>query len=97
MALHFYSGTLHFYSEFKCTACPMRPQGMLASHIRLIHRRPDALTKWLLLERAPSRYIPLAMMRLPRLRSIVSSMLNRTPSAHHLVQDVGPRVAAEPC
>ena len=44
--------------------CPQATSGLSNAG-----RTPFA--KWLLLERAPSRYIPLALMRLPRLRSIV--------------------------
>ena len=48
-------------------------QGMATSHIRLIQRSPMALTKWLCEERTASRYTPLASMRGPEHRSIVSS------------------------
>ena len=54
--------------------------------LRLIQRRPEALTRWDLLERAASRYMALALIRLPH-RARVSSMPNTSGSSSCAMAD----------
>jgi hypothetical protein len=58
----------------KAAPRPDRLRGTGAKSIKLIQRRPEALTTWPWLERTGSRQMPIAVNRLPRRRSIGSSM-----------------------